>query len=556
MSCGNSRRPRCRVVLGLVAALVAVWTLPVGAAVAATPHLAAVARVLRERSPGTEGKVWWLRHGNVLPSPSATSPGWLLQSVDCWGKPSCGSEPPPGGKSFLQKTEEMIAVARKSVDIAHLIQFKFGNAGYPDGAFLTAIVDGLKRGHREHPHDIPVVRLLVGVHPPAFANEGAFVDQLTKHVGSWVKVQSGGMKTTALSWNHGKVVDVDGREAIVGGENYWASDYLHTNHPTNDISMWVKGPAAADVSRYMDVLWKWTCEHRFIPLNGVAVRFHNIPGFPTADCVKDIAIDPAPPDPHGVWVMTVGKLGHGIDVPGEAGKQSAPIHRPKLSGNTCNKDQASNDNKDVNNKRDYEYRNPGETALRTLIASAHQSIFISQQDLLSCLPKPFAATEAKFDERVFAALAQKVVSRVPIKIVLSNYSTETGGYSNGWHLADVAHVFMQMLQKNDGLSEAAAREKLCKDVGLTTIRNDADVAKWKDGTPFYNHAKLLAVDDEAFYIGSGNLYPSGLQELGFIVEDHTAGAQLKKAYLDPIWKNSSPAALIDPGRGRCDAFPG
>ena len=93
-------------------------------------------------------------------------------------------------------------------------------------------------------------------------------------------------------------------------------------------------------------------------------------------------------------------------------------------------------------------------------------------------------------------------------------------------------------------------------MGLTTIRNDADVAKWRNGTPFYNRAKLLDVDDEAFYIGSGNLYPSGLQELGFMVEDHTAGAQLKKAYLDPIWKNSSPAALIDPGRGRCDAFPG
>jgi phosphatidylserine/phosphatidylglycerophosphate/cardiolipin synthase-like enzyme len=113
-----------------------------------------------------------------------------------------------------------------------------------------------------------------------------------------------------------------------------------------------------------------------------------------------------------------------------------------------------------------------------------------------------------------------------------------------------------MLQKKEGLSEAAAREKLCKDVGLTTIRNDANAATWKDGTPFYNHAKLVAVDDQAFYIGSGNLYPSGLQELGFIVEDHSAGAHLKKAYLDPLWNNSRPAALIDPGRGVCGAFPG
>jgi phosphatidylserine/phosphatidylglycerophosphate/cardiolipin synthase-like enzyme len=39
-----------------------------------------------------------------------------------------------------------------------------------------------------------------------------------------------------------------------------------------------------------------------------------------------------------------------------------------------------------------------------------------------------------------------------------------------------------------------------------------------NGQPFSNHAKLVAVDDEAFYIGSQNLYPGRFQELGVIVE--------------------------------------
>jgi phosphatidylserine/phosphatidylglycerophosphate/cardiolipin synthase-like enzyme len=43
-------------------------------------------------------------------------------------------------------------------------------------------------------------------------------------------------------------------------------------------------------------------------------------------------------------------------------------------------------------------------------------------------------------------------------------------------------------------------------------------ATWANGQPFSNHAKLVAVDDEAFYIGSQNLYPGRFQELGVIVE--------------------------------------
>ncbi len=551
----NDRRPTFARRVAVVAVIVVVGALPVGVASAdpPTPYLDEIARVLHHRSPGTQGKVWWLSKGNDLPQPGAASPGWLLQSVDCWGKSTC-HKPPPGGASFVRKMEEMIAIAEKSVDIADLYQLKPFNPGYPDGGYLDAIVAGLKRGHREHPNAIPLVRLLLGVFPPGIADEQAFINVLERRVGTWVKVQSGSMRSAVYSWNHAKVVDVDGREAIVGGVNYWASDYLDTSHPTNDVSMWVKGPAATDVSRYMDVLWKFTCDNRLIPANGVTVRVYNTGGsWPLYNCIRDIPTDTPRPDPNGRTIMVVGKLGHGIPVPGEAGKESAPIVRPKLSGNTCNATQAREDNKDVNNKRDYEYRNPGETALRALIADAKRSIFISQQDLLSCLPKPAVATEAKFDERVFAALADKIRLKIPIKVVLSNPG---GDYANGWELKDVAHVFMQMLVRNDGVSEGLARHLVCQDVGLTTIRNDANAATWQDGTRFYNHAKLVAVDDEAFYIGSGNLYPSGLQELGMIVDDHSVADQLKKAYLDPLWANSRTAALIDPQTNKCGEFPG
>ena len=40
-----------------------------------------------------------------------------------------------------------------------------------------------------------------------------------------------------------------------------------------------------------------------------------------------------------------------------------------------------------------------------------------------------------------------------------------------------------------------------------------------------------------------------------IVEDSTAGARLKSAYLDPLWANSRTVALIDPEANKCGDFP-
>src|SRR5205807_9223101 len=102
----------------------------------------------------------------------------------------------------------------------------------------------------------------------------AFATALRNRVGTWVKVQSGYMRSAIYSWNHSKVLDVDGREAIVGGMNYWASDYLASTHPTNDVSMLVSGPAAADVSRFTDVLWGYTCDHQRDA--GVSVHLFNV----------------------------------------------------------------------------------------------------------------------------------------------------------------------------------------------------------------------------------------------------------------------------------------
>jgi hypothetical protein len=61
----------------------------------------------------------------------------------------------------------------------------------------------------------------------------------------------------------------------------------------------------------------------------------------------------------------------------------------------------------------------------------------------------------------------------------------------------------------------------------------------------------VAVDDEAFYIGSQNPYPGRLQELGVIVENRDAAKELDFAYLHPMWDWSQADALIDPATNKC-----
>ena len=62
-----------------------------------------------------------------------------------------------------------------------------------------------------------VVRVMIGKFPVGVYDPLVFAQNLQHEVGPWLKVQSASMRTELTSWNHAKVIDVDGRAAIVGG---------------------------------------------------------------------------------------------------------------------------------------------------------------------------------------------------------------------------------------------------------------------------------------------------------------------------------------------------
>ncbi|MFD8413645.1 phospholipase D-like domain-containing protein [Streptomyces sp. NPDC059650] len=507
---------------------------------APAPHLDAVEQTLRQVSPGLEGSVWERTGGNVLDASSAGGADWLLQTPGCWGDNTCATR--PGTQRLLTKMAENISQATQTVDISTL-------APFPNGAFQDAIVAGLKssagRGNKLK------VRILVGAAPVYHLNvlPSKYRDELVAKLGpdaARVDLNVASMTTskTAFSWNHSKILVVDGQSVITGGINNWKDDYTETSHPVADVDLALRGPAAASASRYLDELWSWTCQNKS---NIASVWFASSNG---AACTPALAKDnPAPaPAPAqgrgGVPAIAVGGLGVGIKR-----NDPASAFRPTLPSAPDTKCVVGvHDN--TNADRDYDTVNPEESALRTLISSANRHIEISQQDMnATCPPLP------RYDVRVYDALAAKMAAGVKVRIVVSDPENRgavgSGGYSQIKSLSEISDTLRDRLALLTG-DQGKARAAMCSNLQLATFRS-AQSAKWADGRPYAQHHKLVSVDGSAFYIGSKNLYPAWLQDFGYIVESPAAAGQLNDGLLAPQWQFSRETATVDHERGICQA---
>ncbi|MCS0636687.1 phospholipase [Streptomyces sp. LP05-1] len=500
------------------------------------PHLDAVESVLRDVSPGLEGQVWERTGGNALDTGGGGASDWLLQTPGCWGDAGCADR--PGSRQLLARMTENISRATTSVDISTL-------APFPDGAFQDAIVAGLKQsvaaGHRLS------VRVLAGAAPIYHLNvlPSAYRDQLRAGLGEaagsvTLNVATMTTSKTGLSWNHSKLLVVDGQSVITGGINGWKNDYLTTTHPVSDADLALSGPAARSASRYLDRLWSWTCEraHRV-----TEVWFAASPG---AGCLASLEKALPPLAATGnVPVIAVGGLGVGVQ-----SADPSSSYRPALSTTAPASDTTClvglHDH--TNTDRDYDTVNPEESALRALVGSARSHIEISQQDLhATCPPLP------RYDVRLYDTLAARMAAGVKVRIVVSDPANRgaigSGGYSQITSLKEISDALRNRLALTTK-SVPRAEAVMCATLQLATARHSGS-ATWADGHPYAQHHKLVSVDGSAFYLGSKNLYPSWLQDYGYIVESPAAAAQLADALLAPQWAHSRATATYDHTRAAC-----
>jgi phosphatidylserine/phosphatidylglycerophosphate/cardiolipin synthase-like enzyme len=513
-----------------------------------------------DRSGRYNGVTYELTRGNVL------ARDWIVQTPDIWGKrasdlkvfpldckncepdvllPFCSSDvdcaggtcgsiwPAPGSKvrrkvcfghsdALVNRLYDLIYGAKSSVDIDLL-------APVPDTRFLgtlRAAFGALARSGRQIS-----IRVLVGQYPGNTVDTAAFLANLTKEMkdvaGAHVRIDVAAVQSCtsfddcdSFSWNHSKIISVDGREALVGGHNLYSGDYL-VGDPVHDLSMRISGPAAASASRFADTLWQFVCSNLNQAKQISLSSFATDRSLPEGSCPPSSSAKTVSPS-GGVPIMAIGRLASGVTP---------------------------------------DFANQSDLARDLMLGAAKHTIRIAQQDL----GFTFARSDTLFPESNLERLVTFLMrDGGDVYIVLSNDGSrgpDGGSYFNGVSLAALARHLREMVQgkleaKDPHLRYAIrtgpdpANALLCEHVHLAPFRYGPD-DKWPDHATFATHMKLWMIDDRAFYIGSDNMYPVNLQEYGYIVDDQKAAGELLDSYWKPLWQWSQKAAVSGPGVQNC-----
>ena len=429
-----------------------------------------------------------------------------------------------GKKMCLGQSDRMIdrwympiAAAKKTVDITQL-------APAPDARFMAALRNGitmLARSRRP-----VVVRVLIGQFPPESVDTNALIGELVRDArkvpGSRLTVYAAAMRSctatadcSSFSWNHAKILAVDGQRALVGGHNLRSLDYLDAD-PIHDISMALEGPAAADAQHFADRLWAYVCATAGHDPIVTSSRYRAGEADIGSGCLPTISASVATHRAGTTPVLAVGRLASGITT---------------------------------------DFANQSELARDLMFGAARRTLRIVQQDIgfrlsgiipgLPGIPGINYPLGVTYPESTLERIADFLLAGGDAYIVLSNLDADglSGAlYSNNVPLADVADKIRAVTKSRSHLSGPALRALLCQRLHLAPIRFGPD-AKWPDGQPIGNHGKFWMVDDHVFYIGSDNIYPSDLQEFGYILDDKTIAATALRTYWDPLWRWSSAAAI-------------
>jgi phosphatidylserine/phosphatidylglycerophosphate/cardiolipin synthase-like enzyme len=521
----------------------------------ATPLLEQLERELAKSDPNGRfrGVTFQLTRGNSL------APNWIVQTPNSWGRrgaelpfyplrckegqscaedvalPFCSSDADCGGgtcgtiwpaagsrerrkvclghsAALIDRLHGIISGARRSVDITLLQPF-------PDGRFLAALRAGLAElaqlGRQVE------VRILIGQHPPDGVDAAPFLEQLgianTPLRVSVAAMRScfAGEECDGFSWNHAKIVSVDGRVAMVGGHNLWSEDYL-IDRPVHDLSMVVNGPAAAAASRFADRMWRFVCD-KAKKERGPVQLVSTTDGCPREPGVERSAAA------GGIDVLAIGRLGVGI-----------------TRG----------------------FGNHSELARDLLFGAARKTIRIAQQDIGFRLGR----ADTLFPETALEHLVDFMEKGGDVYIVLSNPGAlgNTGStYTNDVPVDAFARRLHGLVSKRferlnqRGMVDQSPRlgpdpvnALLCNRVHLAPFRFGPD-DKWLGGATFALHAKFYMIDDRVFYVGSDNMYPVNLQEFGYIVDDRRAAQELLDAWWNPMWQASRRVAVSGEGVPDC-----
>ncbi len=395
---------------------------------------------------------------------------------------------------------------------------------------------------------------------------------------------------TRMTWNHTKIMAIDGVEALVGGHNM-NMDLFINYPPVHDVSVVVHGPAARGAQLFLNEMW--ACNSDLLKKEyfdaesmswKVGTKFGSKPEDPLLQ-------------EEGSSYMK--------------GRQEAIISLHENYG-------SSSGERVYDGMKEYkraerilslgkywtgpnlekDYHLASEIMKEQLIKGAKRCIRVSQQDLVSAWKKRWKDHNV-CDWIIEALLANKTLQ---VEVVVSALDAAAGAAGDQYSFGSGAERTFELIKyymthnvdtdqklddKDGSRAEALKRIRVApfyftdkvpedKTIEGTTyqwpdldhsaytatlkeeplsnkpprkgIIGSALMAAIKGSGYFYpkvpaapgNHAKVMIIDDEVYIVGSDNLYPGYLSEFNYLIEGQDAVQELITSYWEPLWKYSSP----------------
>lgn len=421
---------------------------------------------------------------------------------------------------FPKKIREIMSRAQVWVDLASL--------GPPDGEFLEQIaraVEDINRTAIQKGGDPITIRMLFGNIVGMPVNCHAVIRALTQYVDEehcnillWV-----GAWRKGVSWNHAKIIAVDGLHLHTGGHNLWDQHYLK-NNPVHDLSMEAEGRVAHDGHLFLNKQWKFIQQQQSGVVGFFVSRLpDNLPMLlqtrVTVSEFPEGVADEFPP----MYEKSLVPFYNNMDC-------HVPIISMGRYGSL------------------YYFARPSDDAIIAMLASAKTVMHLALQDLGPiCIPgTTFAIPGCVWPEAYMREIALAIIERgVDVEIALSNPGSIPGGlsatealYGNGWTCVDVAAEIVKAIRKVKPEVGDHDLRILVKDNLRVCYIKQGKKNGWADGLTMGMHAKHFIIDDRCYYVGSQNLYIADLAEWGLVIDDEAQTTKMMSEYWGPMWANS------------------
>jgi phosphatidylserine/phosphatidylglycerophosphate/cardiolipin synthase-like enzyme len=332
-----------------------------------------------------------------------------------------------------------------------------------------------------------------------------------------------------VSWNHAKMVAVDGKFLHTGGHNLWDHHYLK-HSPVHDLSIELRGQVAHSAHLFANDHWQFIRNKQERLIGRIVDVLPDT--MPLVLKVRQSVVE-FPDNEAGEFPPAYKKR----FMPKYRVPNSVPMIACGRRGQLFDADKAADD------------------AFVAMILSARKVLRLGLQDIGPvCIPSTkIALPGCTWPHEYLESLAKVIWKRgVDVEIVLSNPGSIPGGlsgteanYGNGWSCSEVASEIIKCIRKLfPDANDDDLRQKVADNLRVCFLRT-ASGSVWADGNSKGLHSKHFIIDDVACYVGSQNLYVCDLSEWGVVIDNAESVQKIKQEYWDPMWAASYTGADMD-----------